>query len=192
MAVSFDELKSSLETTNLKFLCDQEKETILVVSSGCNGVYHLILRRVEDGEGLLLRVQGLAIARSDHPFKAKVLETLLTENHRVKIGRFCYDPNDGEVYLDWFLPLEDGTVTSQQLKRCIIALFHLADEMMPRLRRLLELGEDLPPEEIGVKGMIQRLLQEGARRGLLSEDAEVRLRRLLSQMEETEEESESP
>ena len=191
MAVSFDELKLSLETTNLKFFCDQEKETILVISSGYSGIHHLILKRVEDGEGLLLRVHGLAIVKSDHPFKAKVLEVLLTENHRVKIGRFCYDPSDGEVYLDWFLPLEDGTMTSQQLKRCIIALFHLADEMTPRLRRLLEAGEDLPPEEIGVKGVIRRLLQEGARQGLLSEEDEVRLRRLLSQME-TEEEGESP
>ncbi len=188
MAVTFEELKSTLETTGLKFFCDPEKETILLGFSGCHGVHTILLKRVEDGEGLLFRVPGSAMVKDDHPFKAKVLETLLAENHRVKVGRFCYDPSDGEIYLDWFLPLEDGMVTPQQLRRCLIALLHLADEMTPRLHHLLETGEDLPPEEVGVKGMVHHLLQEGIRQGLLSENDEVRLRRLLAQVDETKEE----
>jgi len=181
MALSLDELKTILEETGLKFLCDPEKGVIMLGFSGCNGVYNLLLRLVENGEGLLLRVPGLAMLRGDHPFKARVLETLLTENHRVKIGRFCYDPSDGEVYLDWFLPLEDGTLTPQQLKRCITALSYLSDEMTPRLRHLLETGEDLPPEESGIKEMLRHLLREGLRRGLISEEDEIRIRRLLSE-----------
>lgn len=187
MAVTFDELKLMMEETGLKFMSDPDREIVLAGISGLNGVYHLLLKRVEDGEGLLLRVPGLATVKGDHPFKTRVLETLLSENHRVKVGRFCYDPSDGEIYLDWFLPLEDGCLTPQQLKRCIGALLHLADDLSPRLRHLLETGEDLPSEQIGIRGMLRRLMSEGLRQGLLSEGDEARLLRLLAQLDGEEE-----
>lgn len=183
MAVTFDELKKILEATDLNFFVDSEKELVILGFSGCYGVHHLLLKLVENGEGLLFKVPGLAMLASDHPFKAKVLETLLAENNRIKIGRFCYDPSDGEIYLDWFIPIEDGTITPQQLRRSFIALMHIADEMTPRLQHLMKLGEDLPPEEVSVPGMLRRLLREGLRRGLVSEDAETRLRRLLAHLE---------
>ena len=124
MAVTFDELKLAMEETGLKFMTDPDKEVVIVGIHGLNGVYHLLLTRVEDGEGLLLRVHGLATLKGDHPFKTRVLETLLSENHRVKVGRFCYDPSDGEIYLDWFLPLEGSCLTPQQieaLRLCSVA-----------------------------------------------------------------------
>jgi len=191
MAVTFDELKLAMEETGLKFMTDPDKEVVIVGIHGLNGVYHLLLTRVEDGEGLLLRVHGLATLKGDHPFKTRVLETLLSENHRVKVGRFCYDPSDGEIYLDWFLPLEGSCLTPQQLKRCVFVLLHMADEISPRLRHLLETGEDLPSEQIGIRGLLRRLLSEGLRQGLLSEGDEVRLLRLLAQLEEGEEDSAS-
>ncbi len=187
MAVTFDELKAMVEEAGVKFFADPQKETILLGFSGTNGIFTILLKRVEDGEGVFLRVPGVAMVKDDHPFKAKALEILLTENHQVKVGRFCYDPQDGEVYVDWFLPLEDGTLTLSQLRRCIMALLHMADEMTLRLRHVLETGEDLPSEEFGLKGMVQRLLREGIRRGLFSEEAEVRLRRLLEGIEGREE-----
>ncbi|MCS7253580.1 MAG: hypothetical protein RMK18_06760 [Armatimonadota bacterium] len=187
MAVTFDELKTTMEGTRLKFISDPDREIIWVSVSGFNGVHHLLLKRVENGEGLLLRVPSLATVRGEHPFKTKVLETLLVENHRIKVGRFCYDQSDGEIYLDWFMPLEDGCLTLQQLKRCISALLHLADDLSPRLRHLLETGEDLPSDQIGIRGLLNSLLREGMQRGLLSESDEIQLRRLLMQMEEGEE-----
>ena len=67
----------------------------------------------------------------------------------------------------------------------------MADEISPRLRHLLETGEDLPSEQIGIRGLLRRLLSEGLRQGLLSEGDEVRLLRLLAQLEEGEEDSAS-
>jgi hypothetical protein len=80
---------------------------------------------------------------------------------------------DKEIYLNWFLSLEDNSATSHQLKRCLRALMLFADEMGVRLRHLSETGEDLSPEERGVKGMLRRFLSDD-----LSEESEVQLRRL--------------
>lgn len=184
MAITFEELKAIAEQTDLKFFCDEEKQILILSGLGRGGVCHLFLRLMEEGEAIYLRIPYLAVVPADHPNLTKALLMLMAENDRVKVGRFCYDPNDGEVYLDWFIPLEDSTLTSQQLGRCLKALMVLADEVGVRLKHLLETGEDLP-EERRIEGMLRRLLSGG-----LSEEAEVRLRRLFQDFEASTKESE--
>jgi hypothetical protein len=184
MAITFEELKAIADGTDLKKFCDPEKQVLLFLGLGEGGVYHLFVRLLEDGEGILFRVPYIATVPPDHPHLTKALLMLLAENHRVKIGRFCYDLDDGEVYLDWFLPVEDGTLTSHQLARCLKTLMVLADEAGVRLKHLLETGEDLP-EERRIEGMLRRFLS-----GSLSEEAEVRLRRLFQDLEASTEENE--
>jgi hypothetical protein len=182
MAITFDELKAIAEQTNLKFLCDQEKQILLFGGLGKGGIYNLIVRLTEKGEAIYFRIPYLAVVPTDHPKLSEVMLWSMKENDRVKIGRFCYDPNDGEVYIDWFLPLEDGVITNQQFKRYLRALMFLADEVNVRLRHLIETGEDLPSEGKRVEDMLRRLLAQDA----LSEEEEVRLRRLLQDLSETE------
>ncbi len=180
MAVTFEELKAVAEGTELPFVCDPERQLLLFAGLGSDErIYHLLVKWVENGEALYFRVPFLAVVPQEHPMFGKVLTVLMTENDRVKIGRFCYDPDDGEIYLDWFLPLEDAPVTNQQLERCLKTLFALADEVKGRLEHLLETGEDLPPERQGLRGLLRRLLTSTP----LSEREEVRLRRLLRNLE---------
>jgi len=73
-------------------------------------------------------------------------------------------------------------ITIQQFKRCLRALMLFADEVNVCLRHLIETGEDFPSEEKrGVEGMLRRFLSQGG----LSEQEEVRLRRLLQDLSET-------
>ncbi len=185
MATTFEELKAIAEGTDLKFFCDQEKQILLFSGLGRGGIYNLIMRLMEEGEAIYFRVPYLAVVPSDHPKLSEVMLRLMKENDRIKIGRFCYDPDDGEVYLDWFIPLEDGALTIHQLKRCIKTLMVLADEVGMCLRHLLETGEDLP-EEKKLEGML-RLLNGG-----LSEEDEVRLRRLFQGFKTSTEEEDEP
>ncbi|MFA0784232.1 hypothetical protein [Fervidibacter sacchari] len=180
MAITFEELKAIAEGTDLKFFCDQENQILLFGGLGKGGIYNLIVKLIEEGEAIYLRIPYLAVVPADHPNLAKALLMLMEENDRVKVGRFCYDQNDGEIYLDWFIPLEDSTLTSQQLGRCLKSLMVLADEVGVRLKHLLETGEDLPDER-RIEGMLRRLLSGG-----LSEEAEVRLRRLFDFVTSTE------
>jgi hypothetical protein len=184
MALSFDELKMLARQTGLKVFCDEEKQMLIIGGVGRNGVCHLIVHLVEDGEALYFRIPYLAIVPEDHPHFTKILLTLLSENDRVKLGRFCLDPEDGEVYIDWFHSIEDGTLTSTQLLRCIKTLMILADEVRARLKHLLETGEDLP-EERRIESMLRRLLSSG-----LPEEVEIRLRRLFQDFETSEEKNE--
>jgi hypothetical protein len=184
MAITFEELKAIADGTDLKKFCDPEKQVLLFLGLGDVGVCHLFVRLLEEGKGIHFHVPYIATVPPDHPHLTKALLMLLAENHRVKIGRFCYDLDDGEVYLDWFLPVEDGTLTSHQLARCLKTLMVLADEAGVRLKHLLETGGDLP-EERRIEGMLRRLLSGG-----LSEEAEVRLRRLFQDLEASTEENE--
>ena len=180
MAITFEELKAITDGTDLKKFCDPEKQVLLFLGLGRDGVCHLIVRLEMDGEGIHFHVPYLSIVPTDHPHLNKALMTLMEANNRMWIGRFCYDPDDGEVYLDWFIPLEDNTLTSQQLKCCLTVLMFSADDMKVRLRHLLATGEDLPSEERGVKGLARRLLSKGG----LSEAEEARLRRLFRGLSE--------
>lgn len=180
MAVTFEELKAVAEGTGLKFVCDPEKQLLLFGSLGSDKkIYHLLVKWAENGEALYFRIPSLTVVPQEHPMLGKVLTVLMTENDRVKVGRFCYDPDDGEIYLDWFLPLEDAPVTNQQLERCLKTLFVLAEEVKGRLEHLLETGEDLPPERQGLRGLLRRLLTSTS----LSEEEGMRLRRLLRNLE---------
>jgi len=182
MAITLEELKAIAKQTDLKFFCDEEKQILILGGPGRGSVCYLFVRLTEDGEAIYFHVPYLATVPTDHPNLTKALLMLMAENNRVKVGRFCYDPDDGEVYLDWFIPLEDSAMTSQQLERCLKTLMILADEVGVRLRHLLETGEDLPPTtEGGSEGILRRFLSNG----LSSEEAEVRLRRLFQALSET-------
>jgi hypothetical protein len=166
MAISFDELRKNLESAGIRIVCDPEKKLILCLGiGGPLGVLCLMVRLVEDGEAIHFSVPRLATVRKDSKHWEKVLEVLMGENHRKKIGRACWDPSDGEVYLDWFHSIEDGTVTAKQLRRYVVTLFVDGMEVGRRVHHILEHGTDLPEEEKGLRGVLRHLLEEAGTLG---------------------------
>jgi len=61
MALSFDELKILARQTGLKVFCDEEKQMLIIGGVGRNGVCHLIVHLVEDGEALYFRIPYLLL-----------------------------------------------------------------------------------------------------------------------------------
>ncbi len=171
MAISFEDLRTALESAGIRTICDPEKKLILCLGvGGLTGVLCLVVRLVEEGEAIHFSIPRLAMVGKNARHREKVFEVLLTENHRKKIGRACWDPSDGEVYLDWFHSIEDGGVTAKQLRRYVFNLFMDGVELGRRVHHILQHGTDLPDEERGLGGLLRHLAEEAAAEGDMPEE----------------------
>lgn len=178
MAIEFRQLESLLEQAGIKALSDSGKQMLICLArSLTGGLICLEIRLVEDGEAVHFRIPLVGTVGPNDVHRGKVFEVLLQENHLLKIGRTCFDPSEGEVYVDWFHPIEDGVLTHEQLRRCVLALFSVADELGGRVRHILDTGEDLPPRERGLKGILRALAQRAAQSGVPR-----RIQRLLDEL----------
>lgn len=178
MAIEFRELESLLEKAGIKAVCDYGKQMLVCLGKSLKGgLICLEIRLLENGEALHFRIPLIATIGPNDLHRGKAFEVLLQENHVLKIGRTCFDPSDGEVYVDWFHPIEDGVLTHEQLRRCVLALISVADELGGRVRHILDTGEDLPPKERGLKGILRALAQRAAQSG-----APRRIQRLLDEL----------
>ena len=91
----------------------------------------------------------------DSVFKGVAFQTMLALSYEMKMLRFEYDPNDGEVRASIELPIEDGNLTLKQFQCCLMGLVYMIDELaMPRLKAVLATGEDP-----GAKGQVEEVAQ---------------------------------
>lgn len=170
MAISFEDLRTALESAGIRTICDPNKRLALCVGVGGSHIVCLAVRLIEDGEAIYFMVPRVAIVGSESKHRDKIFEVLLVENHFRKVGRACWDPSDGEVYLDWFHSIEDGTVTAHQLKRCVTSLLVEGMELGRRINHILKHGTDLPEEERGLRGLLRHLAEEAAADGDVPEE----------------------
>jgi hypothetical protein len=160
MAISFEDLRTALESAGIRTICDPHKQIALCLGVGGSDIICLAVRLIEDGEAIHFMVPRIAMVTSESKHRDKIFEVLLVENHFRKVGRACWDPSDGEVYLDWFHSIEDGTVTADQLRRCVTSLFVEGMELGRRINHILKHGTDLPEEERGLRGLLRHLAEE--------------------------------
>ena len=76
------------------------------------------------------------------PHKAALLQTLLLTSWETKMLQWEYDPSDGEVRAMVEFPLEDAPLTERQFFRAFDGLLHLSVRFHPRLKQVIESGED--------------------------------------------------
>ena len=70
-------------------------------------------------------------------------------NYERKIGRWCLDPDDGDVYIDWAIAIEDNDkLTLNQVKRITNSLISSTRETWPSINRILKTGSELNTETL--------------------------------------------
>lgn len=157
MAISFETLKTLMPKIGLeKFEVKEESNSRGRLLSGFNldsgdsqypkmqaGV---VLSLQEDGEFVQMRaVQMLdrdAVLASN--YKAELARFFLQKNYENKIGRWCLDSSDGDIYIDWAIPVEDNpTLTERQLKRLLSGLVSCLKEAWGPMHRILETGSEI-------------------------------------------------
>lgn len=95
-----------------------------------------------EAEGMIVQFRSVQLATDEgRTHRRELLTTLLDWNHQGKVLKWAYDDSDGEVvaYADMFIG--QGTMTEQQVMRCLAA-FLLAAKRRDRVRTILSSGRD--------------------------------------------------
>lgn len=142
MAITHDQFLELLREEGLKFARFDTGTAVLLPFGSCTVLADLI----EDGEAVLVAAGGV-FNLSGCSNKAAGLEWIATRNYRIKIGRWGYDPGDGEVRIDYVHPIEDGDLTGRQLARLIHTLAREARMRVGELARAASNGSAASTED---------------------------------------------
>lgn len=76
-------------------------------------------------------------------YRKEFSEYLLRKNYENRLGRWCVDDSDGDVYVDWGLPLHGSSHLSvEQFVRIVKMLAIGVHEAWAPMRRILETGNE--------------------------------------------------
>lgn len=171
MPTNLDELAKHLDDEGLKYQKRPDKGDILTgfrmnayKDTDGEQVLRLVVRPEENGTYMRVFAPFVYQVKPDAPHKDAAFQALVIANYRTRMVQFEYDPNDGEVCcaIEW--PVEDGTVTRAQLKRCLHGIAAILDDTDPFIRAAMETGvvdhagwtPGLPPEIAALMRLVQR------------------------------------
>jgi hypothetical protein len=152
--MTLDELKGLATEAGLKYWVDPDRPVLMMYFSRLFGQYQVVVPLELDGRFLQFRTLGYQSCPSNHQHLSAVLRVLGELDSRLRLTKFGWDPNDGEIvgYAD--LWLEDGTVTQQQFRGMLECFLAGIDVHYPRITQTIETGTDpgdLRPEDIAKK-----------------------------------------
>jgi hypothetical protein len=150
MPTSIEQVAEFLEEEGLEF--DVAGDTIRTGfqtrhyrdEDGDEGV-RIVIAVEEDGEFIKV-IAPMVYKYPDGPHKAALFQLLLMISWKTKMLQYEYDANDGEVRLIIEFPLEDSTLTSKQLLRCLRWIAKATDENHEHIVAAMTKGE-LPKRE---------------------------------------------
>lgn len=156
MPIKFEALKKILPEAGLKnfeILSESENEGRVLAGFGAetgDSDYSEVKAGVslslqESGEFVQIRLIKIIEKEkvTASTYRAELSEYLLLKNYENKIGRWSLDPSDGDVLLDWSIPIEDNdSLTERQLVRVFGALVMCVREAWAPMRRILETGSE--------------------------------------------------
>jgi hypothetical protein len=142
VTITVDQLKSLVQAEGLSFFVDPSRPAILLNFSGHNGAYMVVMLVELDGRFVQFRTVGYGSCPSDHPHLEAVLRVIGEMDYRLRLTKFGWDPNDGEMVAYADLWLEDGTLTRKQLAAMLRAFLPAIDLGRARITRTMETGVD--------------------------------------------------
>ena len=138
----------------------------------------IVVQLDEDGRFFRLFAPHVLSGLPEHHHKAAILQTMLAISWETKMLQWEYDPSDGEIRAIIEFPLEDANLTEKQFNRCLSGLIQLVDSVaMPRLREVMETGQDPGNVEIGERMLLSIQEQAPGLLDLLEKAMEARKRR---------------
>lgn len=162
MAASLQQIAHYLDERGWQYKIDKENNRIItgVMAENVDN-FLIVIQLDEDGEFFKLFAPQVLSGIQNHPYKDAILQTMLCISWETKMLQWEYDPTDGEIRAIIEFPLEDSPLTERQFNRCLNGLIQIVDEVaMPRLKHVMETGEDPGDEDIGERLLLT--LQEEA------------------------------
>lgn len=138
LAITIDQVTRALDAASLKHHRVDDTH-VLLGFRGKNVTLHVALSLQEDGEYLELRTVQWASCPADHPNFEGVVDELTRQNLRLRLLKFGWDRDDGEITAEACIPLEDNrSLPTSQLQGLVMGIFALCDEVMPDIERHLQ------------------------------------------------------
>ena len=158
MAVTMDTLREGIEVEGIRIF-QHEDDALLVPIHRQGQMFHLEIECMEEG-GYVRGYIPWFMKIEDTPFRERVLVRLLRLNGEYKILKFAYDDNDGEVCVSVEIPVEDGTLTREQLHRMMYILTQVVFDERERLVMLMTKGIYPESGDIGFQESLDRLFAD--------------------------------
>jgi len=163
MAMQFTDLKKLLDQKNLKYYEKPGQSEVMANFSELFGKHQIVIRLEVDGTFLQFRTLGYLECPKSHPAIGPVLEVIGELNYRMRLVKFGWDPNDGEIVAYADMWLQDNDVTLQQFDKMLGNYMFSIDVSRHRLAQTIATGED--PGQVSPKEITERLKQVVATKG---------------------------
>lgn len=144
-----------------------EKEGLIITGwERAGGEKHpLIIDPIVEKEVLRFEVPKVLSAPIDSTPSQHLLELLIALgqiNYQIIIGKFSYDPRDGEVRFSVTLPTDKNTLTYEQFEHCMRVITTTIEQYHPLLKQIVEgkkTHRDVG-EESDLRALLRRLLED--------------------------------
>jgi hypothetical protein len=174
MALSLTDLRRLADAAGLKYFVDPNRNTLMFFVTGIFGRYQAVIMLPVEGQFLQFRTMDYLRCPQDHEHRDAVLRLMATLNYNLRMAKFGWDEDDGEivVYADTWVV--DGTVTEKQFARIMQVYFQIIDVNHARLAGCLETGQDPGEVSPSTPGALSDRLREALERltGRGGKDAE--------------------
>ncbi len=142
MAMTLDQLKDLMRAEGINFWLHPSEPRLQLGVWGIFGSFQVVISLEDEGKYLQVRAINYLACPATHPHLPAVLKAIAMINYQYRTVKYTWDPRDGEVAVFGDIWLLDGSVTQTQLGR-VVAIFRSSlDWQYPRLRRIIETGED--------------------------------------------------
>ena len=140
MAIKMEDILVALDEANLRYsLHELTQEPVILFptenyqNENQRSLLIVVIQLTEDGEYIKFFVPAAYHIPLDESAFA-VLKSFAIIAWQVKLLDFEVDPGDGEVRPTIDFPIEDGTLTTEQVRRCCKTLARLVDIFHPYLK----------------------------------------------------------
>ncbi|WP_448601438.1 YbjN domain-containing protein [Thermoflexus hugenholtzii] len=102
--------------------------------------YVMIIDPIVEKNVLVFHVPQLLSAPPERTHPDRLRELLIAIgliNYRIILGKFSYDPRDGEVRFTLAMPTDRNTLTYEQFEHCMRVTIAMVEQHVPRLRAIL-------------------------------------------------------
>lgn len=179
MALTMKQLRKLADDTGLKYFLSPEGSRLMLSARGPNGLYQFLILLELEGRFLQFRTLSYLHCPDGHEHLTPVLRVIADITYRSRLVKYSWDSSDGEVVVHADLWIMDSQVTQQQFAQMIQNYLAMLDVQHPRLKKVLETGEDpgiqapapngLPDE---LRRAVEALLERAAKGGGKSDDAD--------------------
>ena len=134
--VDLDQVQKLLNGLELKYRVIPEKNAITLSFEADNGDVDLVILVNKEAAVVYIAAVEMMKVPEDHPKVQDMMRKFMELNWELSLGKFEWDPKDGEVRLSYAFTTEDGLGQSA-LGAAIAYLVKVADKRRPELKALL-------------------------------------------------------